>query len=520
MSVRGALIRTREIVWGKRPETKEERRLLRKIDWFVLSFTCLNYWSNYLNRTNFQNAYVSGMREDLHFEGDQYNVVLTVFTVGYIVGLIPNNLALQYFPARVWLPLMSCIWGVLSACVSKTTNVHQLYAIRFLTAIAESSTFSGTHYILGCWYAPSELGKRSAIFAASAQLGSLFSGLMQGAIHSSMDGAHGLAGWRWLFIIDGVLAVAIAAYGFVCFPGVPGRVGVWYLTEAERELAVARLPPRPDTRMGWDLVGRCLKSWQWYAFTLLFAVSSMLEAPGFVGVFALWLKAEGYPIARVNYYALGLVAVAIATTLVAAWWTDWLSERADDSTSDRIDGLDPGAPPPPTPPYRSSTRWPVNYFMSLCALFSGIVLAVYDGVPRGLVFAAYCISGAGYAGQATNFAWCNAACAHDEQLRAVTLASMNVGSNVLAAWWGLVFYPATDAPKFRKGMVTLIVMAVLTTLVGAGVQWLDAREARRRARWGRHASRSVGSSREDIRGADEDKRTIPEVFHEVGEEKH
>ena len=118
----------------------------------------------------------------------------------------------------------------------------------------------------------------------------------------------------------------------------------------------------------------------------------MLEAPGFVGVFALWLKAEGYPIARINYYALGLVAVAIATTLLAAWYTDWLSERADNAS-----GHDPatGTNDPTTAPCRPSTRWPVNYFMSLCALFSGIVLAVYDGVPRGLIFAAYCISGAG-----------------------------------------------------------------------------------------------------------------------------
>ncbi|TRM66949.1 major facilitator superfamily domain-containing protein [Schizophyllum amplum] len=503
MALKAALIRTQEIVWGRRPETQEERRLLRKIDWFVLSFTCLNYWSNYLNRTNFQNAYVSGMREDLGFVGDQYNVALTVFTIGYIVGLIPNNLALQYVPARIWLPAMGCIWGVLSACVSKTTTVGQLYAIRFLTALAESSTFSGTHYILGCWYKEHELGKRSAVFAASAQMGSLFSGIMQGAIHSNMDGAHGLAGWRWLFVIDGILAIAIAAYGFVFFPDVPQKTKAWYLSDTERKMAVARLPLRPETRMGWDLVGRCLKSWQWYAFTVLFAITSMLEAPGFVGVFALWLKAEGYPVARINYYALGLVTVAIATTLAAAWWTDWLSERRVPVTSSESAttvslpadlARAPTTTPAALPPYRPSVRWPVNYLMALCALFSGIVLAIYDGVPRWLIFAAYCISGAGYAGQATNFAWCNVACAHDEQLRAVTLASMNVGSNVLAAWWGLVFYPATDAPKFRRGMVTLVVMAVLTTIVGAGVQWLDAREARRRARW----AEAVETSEEDI----------------------
>ena len=112
---------------------------------------------------------------------------------------------------------------LLAYAAPPATTVNQLYAIRFLTALVDSSTFSGTQcvasslcnsqpfthpfpfssYILGCWYAPSELGKRSAIFAASAQMGSLFSGLMQGAIHSNMDGAKGLAGWRWLFIIEG-----------------------------------------------------------------------------------------------------------------------------------------------------------------------------------------------------------------------------------------------------------------------------------------------------------------------------
>ena len=116
-------------------------------------------------------------------------------------------------------PLPHCTRGELDV---------QWHTVRSLVSSAKptfTDPFPFSSYILGCWYAPSELGKRSAIFAASAQMGSLFSGLMQGAIHSNMDGAKGLAGWRWLFIIDGILAVAIAGYGFVCFPGVPGKVG-------------------------------------------------------------------------------------------------------------------------------------------------------------------------------------------------------------------------------------------------------------------------------------------------------
>lgn len=61
---------------------KEERKLVQKLDWFILSFCCLMYWVNYLDRSNLSNAYVSGMKEDLNFQGNQLNQITTVFTVG------------------------------------------------------------------------------------------------------------------------------------------------------------------------------------------------------------------------------------------------------------------------------------------------------------------------------------------------------------------------------------------------------------------------------------------------------
>jgi ACS family pantothenate transporter-like MFS transporter len=68
--------------WAKHPES----RLLVKIDFFILSFCCVTYFFNYLDRSNLTNAYVSGMEEELGFEGNQFNVINTVFTVGYILG--------------------------------------------------------------------------------------------------------------------------------------------------------------------------------------------------------------------------------------------------------------------------------------------------------------------------------------------------------------------------------------------------------------------------------------------------
>jgi len=141
--------RARVFFLGARPDSKLERRLLLKIDWFILSYCCLMYFTNYLDRSNVSNAYVSGMKEELNMQGNDFNKINTIFTCGYIVGMIPNNLALQIVSPRIWFPSMQIVWGILTICTSAVRNVQQIYAIRFLQGLAESSTFVGTHYILG-----------------------------------------------------------------------------------------------------------------------------------------------------------------------------------------------------------------------------------------------------------------------------------------------------------------------------------------------------------------------------------
>ncbi|KLJ13671.1 hypothetical protein EMPG_11402, partial [Blastomyces silverae] len=177
-----------------------EKALLRKIDFFILTFCCLMYFANYLDRTNLNNAYVSGMKEDLNFQGNQLNLINTIFTVGYILGQIPSNLALIHFKPRIFFPCMMLFWGGLTMITASVQKPQSIMAIRFFLGLAESSTFVGTHYILGSWYTERELGKRSGIFTASGLAGTMFGGFIQTGIHKSLNGARGMAGWRWLFI--------------------------------------------------------------------------------------------------------------------------------------------------------------------------------------------------------------------------------------------------------------------------------------------------------------------------------
>ncbi|KAF9247159.1 major facilitator superfamily domain-containing protein [Melanogaster broomeanus] len=399
----------RQFVWGEIPSSKVERSLLLKIDWFILSYCCLMISIE----PNVNNAYVSGMKQELNMQGNDFNKINTIFTCGYIVGMIPR---------KIWFPLMQIVWG--------------LYAIRFFQGMSEASTFVGTHYILGSWYKPGELGKRSGIFTSSGLAGTLHLG-----------GVDGRSGWRWLFIMDGVITLPIAFYGFFVFPDIPATTKAFYLTNEERLLSYSRLEPDQDVvrhPLSWNLVRRITGRWRWYGCSLLFAISGETESFGSNNLMGQWLSAiGGYSVEQIDYYPSGVTAFGIVSTLVCATWTDY-----------------------------TRARWPVLVYMCFCCTIAAICILVWSS-PTGLKFFAYYIAGASYSGQATTFAWANQICADDDQERAIVLASMNMWNNAL------LFYPATDAPRFRKGMIAMLCMCAATLGVTWLVWFLDRRDRRR-----------------------------------------
>lgn len=111
---------------------------------------------------------------------------MIVFYGGYVLGQVPNNIALQKLPPRIYFPACMVAWGLLTLGTAFTHHPWQIMVIRFFQAVFESSTFVGCQYILGSWYKPDELGKRTAIFTSSGLAGTMFSGFMQGGIHQSL----------------------------------------------------------------------------------------------------------------------------------------------------------------------------------------------------------------------------------------------------------------------------------------------------------------------------------------------
>lgn len=119
------------------------------------------------------------MKGDLHFTGDQYNVLLTCWTVGYTVGQFPATLLMVKFSPSVWLPSCELFWTILVMVCARARKPQTMMALRFLIGMAEASSYPGGLWLLGSWYNKHELGKRAVLFICSSSIGTMFSGYLQ-----------------------------------------------------------------------------------------------------------------------------------------------------------------------------------------------------------------------------------------------------------------------------------------------------------------------------------------------------
>ncbi|OJD30721.1 vitamin h transporter [Diplodia corticola] len=217
----------------------EEKKLVRKIDMFLLPTIWLMYLLSYMDRTNIGNAKIAGMMDDLRLTSDEYSVSLIVFFVSYVVFEVPSNLILSRTRPSIFLPTIMFLWGGITCCMAAVHNYHQLVALRFVVGIFEAGFAPGILLILSSWYKKNEQSKRFGVYISAAVLSGAFGGILAGAITGGLHGAHGIAGWRWLFIVEGVATCGwsvVSAFLLLDFPATSRK-----LSARQRALAVHRL---------------------------------------------------------------------------------------------------------------------------------------------------------------------------------------------------------------------------------------------------------------------------------------
>jgi MFS family permease len=245
------------------------------------------------------------MQEDLGMYGNQLVTATSVWTVGYVIGQIPSNLLLTRVSPRYVIPSLELAWGILTLATYKVPNYKVLYALRFLIGLAESGFYPGIHYLLGGWYTSRELGKRAMIFWLAGSLGQMFSGFLQAAAYTNLSGRHGLPGWRWLFIIDAIITIPIALFGYVFLPGLPLQdKKEWWLSEEESELAVSRLNQigtKGRTPWSWAKVRRLFSTWHIYVLPFLYVIWNNGYPQNPMGYYLKSFNKKPYPVPGRHY---------------------------------------------------------------------------------------------------------------------------------------------------------------------------------------------------------------------------
>ncbi|KAM4061580.1 major facilitator superfamily protein [Hirsutella rhossiliensis] len=311
------------------------RSVLLKTDSRVLPVLALLFLCSFLDRTNVGNARIVGLVEDLGMTDLQFTQGLAVFYATYIFSELPSNLVLKRVSPRIWLPCLAVAWGLVTMCLGFVRGFGSFVAVRAILGVAEGGLLPGMVLYLSGLYTRGELALRIGIFYTAASLSGAFGGLLARGL-SAIGPRGGLEGWRWIFIIEGLITVVAGAIAFVGLPNSPATAR--YLTQEEREWALKRLAANEGGRFNlasereegfrWSEVGRGIRNVQvWLTSTAYFAILSGLYSFGlFLPTIVNDLNIASNP-NTAQLWTVIPYAVATPVTVVVAFLSDRLKLR-------------------------------------------------------------------------------------------------------------------------------------------------------------------------------------------------
>ena len=211
----------------------EADTVYRKVGLRLLPLLFLCYIAAYLDRVNVGFAKLQ-MQSALQFSDAIYGLGAGIFFIGYFIFEVPSNIFLHKAGARRWIARIMISWGLLSAASMFVWSPMSFYVIRFLLGAAEAGFFPGIILYLTYWYPADRRGRATSLFMSAVAFAGVIGGPLSGWILKSLNGTNGLAGWQWLFLLEGVPSILL---GFVVLFYLDDRVkDAKWLTKTERDL--------------------------------------------------------------------------------------------------------------------------------------------------------------------------------------------------------------------------------------------------------------------------------------------
>ncbi|QSS56535.1 alternative sulfate transporter [Histoplasma capsulatum var. duboisii H88] len=304
---------------------EEEKKLVWKIDRVVLPTLMLGFMVLQLDRANIGNALTDYFFRDVGITQDQFNTGQLVLPLAIILVEIPCNMVLFRLGPAIWIGIQIFAWGIVATLQAFQKGLAAFLITRILLGICEAGFVPASLYTLTTWYKQNETSKRFAIFYIGNLSAGATSGLIAyGILH--MRGIRGLAGWQWLFIIEGLITILVGFLFIAVFPKNPENptslFGFHYFTEREAAFLSRRvIADDPRKAKGGNSISLkqlkgALTNWNMYLH-LLITIAGL--APVYVfGAYAPTLVAS-FGFERLVSNALVTIGLWAQLVLIVIW---------------------------------------------------------------------------------------------------------------------------------------------------------------------------------------------------------
>lgn len=329
--------------------------------------------------------------------------------------------------------------------------------------------------LLMSWYTPREIAFRIGFYHSCQSIGSMLSGALQAAIYTNLNGHHGMAGWRWMFVIDGVVTVFFALAGFVLIPDFPSNPNPWSLWLRPRHIELARertiqFRRSDNKKFTWTTIKRTVKQPLIYFFCVLYPGSVLAQqgyscksrspcmpAPLTSPDFTLFLKSLKHPDGSSVWSVAAVNAIPIAggaITVVMVWVWAYISDVCQ-------------------------TRWLVVVAQAIIGIIPCIIMSIWT-VPLSAKYFAYFCTYISLATAPPIFAWMSDLSPHDAEQRAFILGFTIAFYYAVSAWSNVLIWPAGEAPHYSHAWQSSIALWLVVILAACALRFLELRYIRPR----------------------------------------
>ncbi|KAF5024482.1 hypothetical protein F66182_3422 [Fusarium sp. NRRL 66182] len=416
-----------------------EIALVKKLDRYIIPMLWFMYLFNYLDRNALINARLNNLEEDLGLEGTQYNTCVSILFVGYITGQVPSNMLLNRVRPSWYMAGFCLAWSIVSLLTFLANDYSSMVALRFVLGVTEAPFYPGAIYIISMFYTRKEMAVRLAIFYTGNMFASSFSGLIAAGIFAGLDQTHGLAGWQWLFIIQGALSIVTAILAFIFLPDHP--LTTRWLSEEQRQLAHNRIftdttDVREKTSV-WTGLREAATDWRTWAMCLMYNLH--LSSVSFQNFLPTVMGTLGYSRTITLVLTCPPYLLAASVGILIAWTSGRWNERT----------------------------WHIT--ICKCIVMVGFIIPAATFNLGARMFSIFLFVGFSFGINNLLLAWISATVGQTNEKKSVSLAICNTFGN-LASVYTPYLWPASDEPRYLPAWIASIAFSIGVVVIAWGLK--------------------------------------------------